>query len=363
MSAPAPAEWTAEDLITILDRYHIPMTGRRLTDWSERGLLPPRQRGPGTGREPRYFWSEPDIVDRVVILSRLMKRYGRVDHIYVPFWLMGYDLEEPARSACYRRARRPIRQALTHWTAGAADGEAVLDRVSAFASRLTWSRRARPRPGMSHTEAADVVGEFVATFVHPSHLPPDHILAEMTTQAPLENGSPHHYLAASVAARPAHAADHTTAEDAEVPTLGVADEVRTHRELVGWVKRFATLPKLRRALKEADAALLEEGRADLVLLQEAIGAVLAVMFQANPQLNQLSRLAFPLRVGLLATFGPYLLAFDLSLRRAGYGQTIRRALRYVRRKARSAAHDPAALNEVRAHMGKQTDTIESRRHL
>src|SRR6516162_4510720 len=55
---------------------------RTLTNWREKGLLPPLQRASlGRGRGVKRYWSD-DVLDRAIAVDWLLIRCGRADEAY-----------------------------------------------------------------------------------------------------------------------------------------------------------------------------------------------------------------------------------------------------------------------------------------
>lgn len=94
-----PSELTAE-----MARLGYPVTRRRLTDWVQKGLLPaPRPRGLGQGRGKVYRWVEPDILHRALDVAELIRWHRRTSDLFLPLWVLGYDVPLPEASAGLRR--------------------------------------------------------------------------------------------------------------------------------------------------------------------------------------------------------------------------------------------------------------------
>lgn len=73
---------------------------RTLTNWRQKGLLPPLQRtGAGRGCGARWFWDE-DQLDQAIAIDYLLRRSGLVEETVFALWLSGY----PVDTAAARRA-------------------------------------------------------------------------------------------------------------------------------------------------------------------------------------------------------------------------------------------------------------------
>lgn len=91
---------TPDELVSELAGLGIPMTVRRLTDWREKGLLPPLTRkGLGRGLGTLNGWSEPDVREQAIACHCVLSRYARTEAALLDLWLCGYPVShEAARS-------------------------------------------------------------------------------------------------------------------------------------------------------------------------------------------------------------------------------------------------------------------------
>jgi hypothetical protein len=86
-------EYTQDELITELGRLDRAATKRKLTDWTARGLLPPLEhRGLGKGKGSVYYWRQPDILNQAVAVHDLIEYYRFAESLYVPLWVMGFEV-------------------------------------------------------------------------------------------------------------------------------------------------------------------------------------------------------------------------------------------------------------------------------
>lgn len=85
--------YTPDELVNELNDLGYPVTKRRLTDWTQKGLLPsPRPRGQGRGRGKVYRWQEPDILHRAIDVFELLEWHRRAQDLFLPLWVLGYDV-------------------------------------------------------------------------------------------------------------------------------------------------------------------------------------------------------------------------------------------------------------------------------
>jgi len=89
--------YTPDELVTELNELGYPVTKRRLTDWSQKGLLPSlRSRGRGQGKGKAYYWEESDILHRAIDVFDLLAWHRRAQDLQLPLWVLGYDVSPAA---------------------------------------------------------------------------------------------------------------------------------------------------------------------------------------------------------------------------------------------------------------------------
>jgi hypothetical protein len=90
---------TPKQVITELAKTGRHVTGRQLTDWRQRGLMPELAvSGKGRGKGKSYVWTHPDILDRVAFVAD----HGGWDtpRILIALWSCGFDVPPaPLRAA------------------------------------------------------------------------------------------------------------------------------------------------------------------------------------------------------------------------------------------------------------------------
>lgn len=83
---------TPAQLITCLQDIGINRESRVLTDWRQRGLLPPlRKIGLGRGKGSIYAWDE-DILEQTIAVHWLFERLNRSDEVLLGLWFSGYKI-------------------------------------------------------------------------------------------------------------------------------------------------------------------------------------------------------------------------------------------------------------------------------
>jgi hypothetical protein len=81
---------TPKQVIEELAKTGRHVEARTLTDWRNRGLLPKlTERGQGHGRGKAYFWTDPDILDRVALVADLPS--WETDRTILALWSWGFE--------------------------------------------------------------------------------------------------------------------------------------------------------------------------------------------------------------------------------------------------------------------------------
>ncbi|MCI0389438.1 MAG: hypothetical protein MOB07_11845 [Acidobacteria bacterium] len=71
-------------------------------NWRQHQLLPkPQARGRGRGKGKAYFYSDLSVIRQICAVEQLLNSVGRLNELYVPLWLLGYEVD-------YRLARRQM---------------------------------------------------------------------------------------------------------------------------------------------------------------------------------------------------------------------------------------------------------------
>lgn len=92
------AEITQKELLRRLHRLgYNDVTERRITDWKNKGLLPPFDRrgiglGKGKGKTESIWTNGREIVERAVWVHRLLAIYRHSDTLHFPLWMLGYPV-------------------------------------------------------------------------------------------------------------------------------------------------------------------------------------------------------------------------------------------------------------------------------
>jgi hypothetical protein len=131
---------TQAELGDRLRELGIARTERVLTDWREKGLLPPLRNTGLKGGGSKWFWDDGEAaVEQAVAVHCLLTRYSRTSEALLSLWFSGYPVDaELARQAWLQRLERER------------------DRVAAVASRhedgylsvgkSLWNALGKPEP-------------------------------------------------------------------------------------------------------------------------------------------------------------------------------------------------------------------------
>lgn len=85
---------TQAALLEQLDRCGHPKTPRCLTDWRAKGFLPRlTQRGAGRRRGARYRWTDPDILERALLVDDLLVGGVRGEQVALCVWFAGHNVD------------------------------------------------------------------------------------------------------------------------------------------------------------------------------------------------------------------------------------------------------------------------------
>lgn len=154
---------TAAELLHALDARGHDVGARQITDWVQKGLMPPRTaRGRGRGRGKLYTWSQPDIVERAAMIDILLGDYARTGHISLALWLLGFDMPlgqiRPLLYDYVASLHRGI-------TGASGDPDDMADAISRMAVRATRQRGNRFEDWVT----PEIVEAWIGTLVLPGY--------------------------------------------------------------------------------------------------------------------------------------------------------------------------------------------------
>lgn len=270
--------YTPDKLVTELNELGYPVTKRRLTDWSQKGLLPPtRSRGLGQRRGKVYYWEDPDILHRAIDVFDLLGWHRRAQDVLLPLWVLGYDVSPAAVLA-------GLQKHIDGWAAGLDAAIPFRGDRADLISDLIFA--AETQMGGQNGEVPIPLAEaFLHAFVHPTTPDWGDLITDLRDAlTPRENGPPV-WPEAAGAARAA--------------TL-VRDQLSVSR-----------IQDLMAATTERD---LTQVHRDLKSVMQCGRAVANVGLDS--ELWMFTR--------LFVTLGTWAAVADLAFRRAGHGATIDR---------------------------------------
>jgi len=321
-------ERTKSDVIAALATQEITMTKRRLTDWIQKRWLPPlTEQRDGHGRFARYVWTQPRIAEQVATLEELLGLGCRAPAIYGFLWLLGHDVPTPA---AINALRTPIAQAWSLWGRGATSLEDVEDNISRYAVRLSRRRRGRPARYPGFAEAAARYEAVFNLLANPRFDATIAVLEQVLDMGPSRCNA------------------------------GMTDEsARAMRQWIQFAQRVLVVPRLYQAMETAPEHDFEQARADLLHIGQAVGYLRNVLLSAaDDDMRRLleSRLIL---FGFLGAYGPWLIAADVALRRAGHGRVIERSLRWFSRKMWQLTQDPEAREQLISAMHQHAPDVSA----
>lgn len=99
---------TRAGLIKICNRLGYRLSARQITDWVQKGLLPPLQQlGRGRGRGKEYFWSDPEVITQATVVSTYLAWTHRAEVTLLLTWFAGFPTPiDRVRSAWLRLLSR-----------------------------------------------------------------------------------------------------------------------------------------------------------------------------------------------------------------------------------------------------------------
>ena len=88
---------TPDDLRDELGSLGVKVSLRTLTDWRQKGLLPPLKKiGHGRGKGTRQGWLNSEVIDQAVVIHFLLERYSRTESALLSLWTAGYSVPPKA---------------------------------------------------------------------------------------------------------------------------------------------------------------------------------------------------------------------------------------------------------------------------
>lgn len=325
-------ERTQSDVIAVFSQNNIVLTKRRLTDWIQKGLLPPlREQRNHRGQIDRYVWTSPRIVEQAATIAELFGLGYRTRQISGVLWLLGYEV---TLDTALDALQSPIAMIWGLWGRRVSSLDDVEDNISRYALRAARRRQTRPKEYPKYDDASAVMEAFVNLVVNPRYRP---------TARDLE-------LARRLGAATSHSHSSQPSEPSQ-ERLSSEDMLRIFRQSREWRQRFL-IPQLHDLMRTATPDELQQARADYTSLLQ----VCTLFGETFPPTTWSTRPDFaPTRramyYGIVRLSGPWLLAADIALQRAGFGHVTQKYLRLARLIVRRWARDP----ELRAQLAQAAE--------
>ncbi len=80
-----------DDLRDELGSLGVKVSLRTLTDWRQKGLLPPlNKEGLGRGKGAKNYWPDQEVITQAFIIQRLLDTYANADAALMKLWTGGY---------------------------------------------------------------------------------------------------------------------------------------------------------------------------------------------------------------------------------------------------------------------------------
>lgn len=116
---------------------------RRLTDWRQKGILPPLKVKGCQHHGKIYYWEEPEIIAQAVIVCKLFGLYSRADWVMLSTWFVGYDIP-------LKRVRESwingLEFEINHLKKHASPKEEMVDVLSRVIEGPMWRQKRKPSP-------------------------------------------------------------------------------------------------------------------------------------------------------------------------------------------------------------------------
>jgi hypothetical protein len=308
--------YTPDTLSAAMDQLGCPVTKRRLIDWVQKGLLPhPRPRGRGQGRGKVYQWTEPDILHRAIDVYELLAWHRRAADLFLPLWVLGYDVPSVEVQAALRRFVDGLDAGLDAAVPRFGDrSDLVSDLLADAQEQLPQQAGALPLP---------VLEAFLQAVVAPDVKEWEWLLDELES-ALVAGGEP----------------------------VGWPDP-QGAAALVSFVRAQLSVSRLREVVATASDAELVQIHYDLQRVVRVARAVADVGLAVDPWVV----------IRVLAHLGTWGAVVDLALRRAGHGPMVEHGVDQFGDACRRLLTDPRLrweLQQLRAqHSGASTGHAEA----
>jgi hypothetical protein len=302
---------TDEELIKEFEKRNLVLSKRVLTYWRAKGFLPPLcTKGLGRGRGKVYFWPEPDILSRALLVDEALQLGLHSTRILFILWLFGYEIP----SSVVRRYLLECVVGLEALLTGNKQGRgAVEEHIEDLTVRYCQTARLYPELGLPEELPPIALEMILNVFGNSSY---------DLSDAPFEDGIA---ALASAERQPA---------GGNVATVNFGDHKRNTELAWRFVYQHFSLSHIRFAISEATDEDVRRVQSDLGI----VFSVIAETVVGKPELAQLREY----RVGGAYLFGALLCPVDLTLRHQGWGGLIDEYLERVESGEFSQTRTPVA---------------------
>lgn len=303
--------YTPEALTAEMQRLDYPVTKRRLTDWVHKGLLPsPRARGRGQGRGKEYRWVEPDILHRAVDVAELLEWHRRAVDLFLPLWVLGYDVPLTEVRAGLRRLVDGLDAGLDAAIPRFGDrSDLVSDLLVTADAQLANQPNSLP---------SELISAFVHAFIDPATRDWTLILEDLGNAL-------------------------TSAEREDAAWL----ETSNATGAATFIRDQVSVPRLQAAVGNATDGALTLVHRDLRTVTQSARAVASVGMEIEPGML----------IRILVTIGCWGAVADLALRHGGHGEMVDRSVGGFTDACHRMFNDPilrAEMQRMRASQGVLT---------
>lgn len=287
---------TEDDLIKALEERDIPVNKRVLTDWRRRYYLPSlRSQGRGQGKGRDYFWTDPDLMERAVLVDELLCDGFKGTELNLVLWLFGYESPLPIVRNRLLAGIEKVERAMTGGNRSAGEIEDYISQyVYDYGRIVERINKKYPELELPQPREPSEIERVMNLLANPG--------MNLDDLQSIEDYP--------IAETPAHAAKWQN-NDLTPATATPSEGARSGWE---WVRLHFALTELKASLASASDQELCQAGEDVRRLITTAGR----FFNKLPEVNSLR----PQKNHAVYRLGSALILLDLSLRRGGFGPYI-----------------------------------------
>lgn len=285
---------TEQELIEEFERRDIALNKRVLTDWRAKGYLPRLQtKGLGKGRGKLYFWTDPTVIERALLVDEALQADHRGAKIPFILWLFGYQIHSPLiRAHLLTGVERFKKMAV-----GEREGWGVVeDHVEDIVSKYYYAARKYPHLGLRQDLPPTVLEMIINVFINSAY---------DLNDVPFEEG-----VEAAINVGPEFSAQN----DTQPVSIDPSERRNSAKQIWKFVHEHFSLAPVQAALREATEN-------DLLRTQADIGTIFRLVrgkLMEKPEVNSLREM----RIWAAYLIGTLLSIVDIAMRHQGFGAVI-----------------------------------------